>query len=70
MKCSICNKRFTPKKEKVYRVKDRVTIIKPFSESAAIVVFDAIDCPRCGCQHKLVERLPDYDENGGGESNV
>lgn len=62
MKCDVCGKRFVPKKEAIYKVDENACIsgILPGMQKAQ----DAIDCPKCGCQHVLKERLPKLE---GGE---
>ena len=59
MKCTICGKRFSIKKKYVYNVvvnKNEGLLV------ACNVIFDAIDCPNCGCQHLLKERRMREDE--------
>ena len=54
MKCSVCNKRFAIAKPNVYRVRVHD---KPVGSLYTVLrTFDAIDCPRCGCQHLLKPR--------------
>lgn len=55
-KCIVCGKRFMPQMENVYRVIDQVPPLKVITDVSH--VYDAIDCPRCGCQVKLNIRLP------------
>ena len=50
MKCNVCGKWFTPVKDNTYLVSDHVTKS----------VYDALDCPRCGCQHQLKLRMPKF----------
>lgn len=59
MKCTICGKRFSVKKKDVYNVvvNKNEGLIIPCN-----VIFDAIDCPKCGCQHLLKERKLREDE--------
>ena len=59
MKCTICGKRFSVKKKYVYNVVFKQNEVLTF---AGDVIFDAIDCPKCGCQHLLKERQPREDE--------
>lgn len=54
MKCSVCKKRFTIAKPNVYRV--RVLEKSVWLPNAVLRTFDAIDCPKCGCQHLLKPR--------------
>jgi len=51
MKCKICGKRFTPKKDKVYRVKESLGTFEALSKAAKTI--ECIDCPRCGVQQLL-----------------
>lgn len=57
MKCTVCGKQFTPVRTAVYLV-----LNAPSGALAELTsgpkTYDAIDCPRCGCQHVLKERLP------------
>ena len=47
MKCKVCGTEFEPKKEDKYVVK----IVKRTSfVTADIEMYDAFDCPKCGCQ--------------------
>ena len=47
MKCKVCGTEFEPKKENKYMVK----IVKRTSfVTADIEMYDAFDCPKCGCQ--------------------
>lgn len=55
MKCSICGKRFVPRKENVYQVSESANVLAKLVTPDAI--YDAIDCPRCGCQKKLAIRM-------------
>lgn len=54
MKCTVCKKRFTIAKPNVYRV--RVCEKPAGSLYSLLRTFDAIDCPKCGCQHLLKPR--------------
>lgn len=60
MKCTICGKRFSVKKEYVYKVvvNKNEGLVFPCN-----VIFDAMDCPKCGCQHLLKERKLREDKN-------
>ena len=46
-KCSVCGRRFEIRKENTYRA------FKPGGITFVRSVFDAVDCPHCGCQHLL-----------------
>lgn len=59
MKCTICGKRFNVKKKYVYKLVINNNGVFKFTGD---VIFDAIDCPKCGCQHLLKERQPREDE--------
>ena len=59
MKCTICGKRFSVKKEFVYKVVINQNEMFKFTGG---VIFDAMDCPKCGCQHLLKERKLRGDE--------
>lgn len=62
MKCNICGKRLEIRRTEVYMVKriDYATALLSRTEK----VFDAVDCPRCGHQILLGERLPTLDPKG------
>lgn len=60
IKCKVCGHRFEPKKDRTYLVHHELT---PFQAlSATAMVQDAIDCPKCGCQHLLAVRLPKWND--------
>ena len=65
MKCEICKKRIPINKFRVYQVTDPQTF--PGVWGTPSKVYDAIDCPVCGCQHLLKVRLPDAE--GGVEDD-
>ena len=50
MKCGVCDHEFTPKKENKYTVVQKVL----FRVDA---LYDAFDCPECGCQILASERF-------------
>lgn len=56
MKCSVCDKRFVPRKENVYQVREKAEGLTKLTHSDYI--YDVIECPRCGCQKKLAIRIP------------
>lgn len=56
MKCKVCGKYFTPKKDAVYQVCETTGGLI----NAVLKVFDAIDCPRCGCQRVLGVRMSPF----------
>lgn len=51
MKCKVCGKRFIPKKNKVYRVKESIGTFEALTKAAKTI--ECIDCPRCGTQRML-----------------
>lgn len=62
-KCSVCGKRFMPYKESVYLASETPTF-GTFFLTKAPTAYDAIDCPRCGCQKLLKIRIPIIREGG------
>ena len=65
MKCDVCKKRFPIDKCNVYRVTEAQSISQVFTTPSK--VFNAVDCPTCGCQHLLKVRLPEM--KGGAEDD-
>ena len=61
MKCKICGKRFALVKDRMYMVIEKPSLDRLFSKSQ--MVWDAIDCPRCGCQVLVGNRLPPFAPN-------
>ena len=59
MKCCVCGMRLEPRKETVYQVSESLSVTQALTDTAK--VFDAIDCPRCGCQHVLKVRMPRFE---------
>lgn len=59
MKCSVCGKRFRPKKDMMYQVR-AISFI-------GVMYHECVDCPRCGCQHKVNSRW--VNEPKGGKKN-
>ena len=59
-KCSVCGKRFMPDKEFVYLASEGVSVVDAFTRVKR--VYDATDCPRCGCQQLLKIRVPKIEE--------
>ena len=59
-KCRACGKRFMPSKETTYQVIEKVIGLAALG--ATNKVYDAADCPRCGCQHLLGIRIPIFKE--------
>ena len=60
MKCKVCQKRFVPKKEMVYQITEPTSLANALIGGAK--TFDVIECPRCGCQNVLCERLKKVKE--------
>lgn len=54
-KCEVCGHRFKLKKENAYLVKKAATIAPAFSGGTETQ--ECFDCPQCGCQQVLNERL-------------
>ena len=56
--CAVCDTVLLLEKEHVYTaVESRM----PYERSTLL---DAIDCPQCGCQNVLIERLPRLESEG------
>jgi len=53
-KCGVCGYRVTPEKEKVYTAEEPRAFMETLTKPP--LRFDAIDCPRCGCQIMLTIR--------------
>jgi DNA-directed RNA polymerase subunit RPC12/RpoP len=66
-KCSVCGKRFSLAKEAVYQITDPISPLTALTKGNQ--AYDAIDCPRCGCQHKLAIRLPNFEERENEDEN-
>lgn len=49
VKCNVCNHSFMVEKEKIKVVSELVGIITKY--------YNAVDCPKCGCQKVLWPRL-------------
>jgi len=72
-KCDVCGYRFTPDKEAIYTAEEPRAFVETLTKSP--LRFDAIDCPRCGCQIMLkiradrvrVPATPDDPESGVAE---
>lgn len=63
IKCSVCRSRFHAKKE--YMIEKMFTGLA--SLGASDMVYDAMDCPECGCQIVLAERKPKIYPNCGAK---
>ena len=57
IKCVVCHETFTPAKSRKYEVR----VNSGFMGNR---IFEAFDCPYCGCQHVVNERYPRVDEKG------
>ena len=55
-KCKVCKVRFKITKKCVYIAKER-PVFSVLAKAASVKTFDVIDCPSCGCQVVLGERL-------------
>ena len=55
-KCYVCGAKLTVRKENVYTVCERKTVIEAMTEKPT--TFDVMDCPQCGCQQLLASRMP------------
>lgn len=56
LKCNVCGEEFNPTLERHYIVRDCETyglILGPKEEP---ILYDAFDCPKCGCQIIIGER--------------
>ena len=59
MKCKICGKRFKMQKENKYLVKAGEKEFEGLIRAAK--VFEAFDCPQCGCQNIVNIREGSHD---------
>ena len=62
LECKICGCKFNAVMEKHYITRDNgktgfVVAMGPNSEEK---IYDAFDCPQCGCQHIVQERKRNY----------
>lgn len=53
IKCDVCKHKFLPTKEKLYEARE---FDSPFTRPT---LYDAMDCPVCGCQNILQVRFED-----------
>lgn len=53
LKCKVCDTRFSPKSEKLYLVKERVSGLALLAGGANPRVLECFDCPSCGCQNMV-----------------
>lgn len=63
MKCKICNKKFELLKENRYMVTNEN--LKEISKIGLSNVFEAFDCPYCGCQNIVGNRYMNIDRAYG-----
>ena len=54
--CGVCGYRVTPKKEEIYVAEEPRGIMETLTKPPT--QFNAMDCPRCGCQIPLAIRVP------------
>lgn len=59
MKCKICKKEFELFKENKYMVTNKN--LREISKDGLSIVFDAFDCPYCGCQNIMSDRYVRVD---------
>lgn len=67
MKCKVCRKHFTPDSRLVYQVSDSISVVQALTVSQK--TYDAIDCPRCGCQLVLNVRMPKAVKGGAEDDD-
>lgn len=57
-KCQVCGNAFAMVSERRYTVReDKVTGLTNIAEHKEEKMYDAFDCPECGCQNLVNERL-------------
>lgn len=61
VKCSICGEQIELRKENRYEVLIKVSALQK-SFGATDQVYEAFDCPKCGCQMLMQERFPVKEE--------
>lgn len=63
VKCNVCNYKFLVEKTKVKQVVDNtekeMICLSVTNKTKESKIYDAIDCPKCGCQKVLWPRLPE-----------
>ena len=69
--CEVCGFGFVPTKQEGYIATDRSAVFQALTTPAK--QYDATDCPKCGCQIILAERLPKVssrasDDEGSGDA--
>lgn len=65
MHCKICGKRFTLRKKRVYLVMGPSEFL---TSSKLRSIFEATDCPRCGCQMVLNKREMELVQDASKEN--
>ncbi len=66
MKCKICGKRFKLMKENRYLATEKIGALEGLTKASKI--FEAFDCPHCGCQN-IVNIREKGEENDSMEHN-
>lgn len=66
-KCRVCGKRLMPTKETVYFVSPKLSVAEVLTKKQTI--YEACDCPRCGCQAVLGIREPIFREDEKGNKD-
>lgn len=69
--CGVCGYRITPKKEEIYVAEEPRAFVDALTKPPTR--FNAMDCPRCGCQIMLavrVDRVNVPERNDADESEV
>lgn len=58
LKCKICDCEFVPEKKEHYvaRTDGKIGVVSMFQSNDETGLFDAFDCPQCGCQVIAQER--------------
>ena len=64
-KCKVCGNRFNINRKDTYQVAENLTLVQAFQNTSK--TFDAVDCPNCGCQCLLAERLVTVSKPDTGE---
>ena len=62
IKCNVCGCEFPPIAERHYIARDdgKVGIVAAFQANPEEKIYDAFDCPNCGCQMIVQERKRSY----------
>lgn len=59
MICKVCKRRFTASKDNKYLAQRPLSITEVMTNTPAI--YEAFDCPRCGCQNIVNVREPEVN---------